>query len=382
MPKKKSPPQLKVVFDTSVLYTQVAYDLLRPEIKKLISANSQHGDLSVQWCIPDIVIKERKYQMEQKANELLPSIQKLERLLGHNLNITSEILKDRVEKAIQNQIDEIGVHVIPLNTQDVDWKRLIDDAVARRPPFQAGEKEKGFRDAILANTFLQLVADSPTTTSVCRLVLVTDDGLLYEFVEESTRKYANVRILADLNELEGLINTLVSTVTEEFVKDIKEKVQLYFFEKKNENTFYYKDKIRQKIREEYGMELERTPSKDLIRENGTWYIGAPAFMRKERQRLYWMTLIKVKAKLYKYVYAEPSIEQAPESAVGGLDAVQYMIDKVSGFVVSTDVTRRSEAGAGDTKFQVYWSVNLSQNKRLTLPRIEKIEHAGTDWKTF
>jgi len=90
--KKKSKPKLLVVFDTSVLFNSVAYDLVRSEVRQLIEMNSQHSDLSVKWYLPNIVIDERRYQMQGKAFQLLLSIEKLEKLLGHNLNITKEPL--------------------------------------------------------------------------------------------------------------------------------------------------------------------------------------------------------------------------------------------------------------------------------------------------
>jgi len=61
--KKKAKPELKVVFDTSVLFSQVAYDLVRSEVRQLIEDNSQHVDLSIRWYLPDIVVAERRYQM-------------------------------------------------------------------------------------------------------------------------------------------------------------------------------------------------------------------------------------------------------------------------------------------------------------------------------
>ena len=60
---KKRIPRLLVVFDTNVLYTQVASDLVRAEVQKIIEENSNHPDLIIEWYLPDIVIGERKYQM-------------------------------------------------------------------------------------------------------------------------------------------------------------------------------------------------------------------------------------------------------------------------------------------------------------------------------
>ena len=65
--KKKSKPELRVVFDTSVLYSQVASDLVRSEVRELIEHNSGHADLKKDWYLPNIVIDERRYQMQQKA---------------------------------------------------------------------------------------------------------------------------------------------------------------------------------------------------------------------------------------------------------------------------------------------------------------------------
>ncbi len=53
--------------------------------------------------------------MLNHAYELLPSVQKLERLLGHNLNITAEILRQRVQDTIDRQVEELGIKIIPVD---------------------------------------------------------------------------------------------------------------------------------------------------------------------------------------------------------------------------------------------------------------------------
>src|SRR6266851_5888210 len=56
-------------------------------------------------------------QMLNHAYELLPSVQKLERLLGHNLNITAEILRQRVQDTIDRQVEELGIKIIRAQLQ-------------------------------------------------------------------------------------------------------------------------------------------------------------------------------------------------------------------------------------------------------------------------
>ncbi|MHB8392609.1 MAG: PIN domain-containing protein, partial [Acidobacteriaceae bacterium] len=198
--KASSTPKLKVVFDTSVLYTQVAYDFARKEIAQLIGANSKHPDLTIQWLVPKVVVDERRHQMRLKALDLFPSIEKLEKLLGHNLNITQDILFERIDHAIQNQLGKLSISEILLDTTTVDWNALIQRAVNRQPPFEGGGKEKGFRDSLIAESFLQIVSLSPVTPSVCRLAIISDDQLLRDYVTESTKAAKNVRVLSSTDE--------------------------------------------------------------------------------------------------------------------------------------------------------------------------------------
>src|ERR1035437_4801521 len=96
---KKNIPRLLVVFDTNALFTQAASDLVLPDIKRIVKDNSNHPDLSIEWCLPEVVIGERTYQMMGKAKELLPNMKKLEKLLGHNFAIDEDTLELHVNKA-------------------------------------------------------------------------------------------------------------------------------------------------------------------------------------------------------------------------------------------------------------------------------------------
>ncbi len=310
--KRKTRRELKVIFDTSILFTRIADDLTRPDVRQLIEKNSSHPDLALSWYLPRVVVDERQYQMQQRALELLPNLEKLERLLGHKLNITPNILATRVEAAINDQIEKMSITVLDLDTNAVDWPTVITRAVRRDPPFEAGNTEKGFRDCLIAQTFFQLVRDSPTTPGHCGLAVVTSDERLAEYVREGTDEARNVRVLGSVDDLESLINTLVSQVTEEFVSDLKSRVKTFFFEKEKESSLYYKQGLRDKLREAFGHELEAVRNEGEHRTNGTWRIAAPVFNRKERQRTYWITPITVDAKLFKY--QDPTVLTSSEPA--------------------------------------------------------------------
>jgi len=378
--KKKSKPELRVVFDTSVLFTQVASDLIRGEVKEIIEQNKDHHDLKISWYLPTIVIDERRYQMEQKAFELLPAINKLERLLGHNLNITEDILRIRVNEIVERQMIDLGVSSLKLDSSSVEWDSIIHRAAFRHPPFDPGDKEKGFRDSLIAQSFIQLLSNSPSTPSVCRLAIVANDDLLSQYVQESTKENKNVRILKSISELESLINTLVSEVTEEFINEIKENAKNFFFSKGDESSLYYKEKIGDKIRELYGQELNTVPTSWVFRENGTWWIEEPVFIKKDRQRTFWLTNINIDAKLYKYEITR----QQPAGVLGRLTAETLGVEQKSspslglGGLLDNSL-EKVEMGSGTTKIEVAWNVNITQTRKLTSPSIDNIKFVSTDW---
>lgn len=410
--KKKAKPELRVVFDTSILFTLVASDLLKESVAKLILENSNHADLQLSWYLPQMVIDERRYQMTEKARELLPSIQKLERLLGHNLSITEDILDLRVNEAIERNLKELGLTTLDLDVQKTDWHEIIRRSVNREQPFQPGEKEKGFRDSIIAESFIQLVEQSPSTQSVCRLAIISNDSLLSDFIRERTKDASNVRVLSDLSELESLINTLVSEATEEFIAEISEKAESYFFDQDNDASLYYKEGIRKKIEEEFADELASVPSEATRRKGGTWWIGAPVFVKKKQQRTFWTNTIRVDGVAIKYesqpqlpgvlttdtptVYLPPTSLRSfipPNPTTGVLPS--SLTDNALGSIMTgggadsrmvgglrsifSPPPKRVEVASGKTRFEVHWSINYTQTKKLTTPKIESIKCIGTTW---
>jgi predicted nucleic acid-binding protein len=414
--EKKSKPTLKVVFETSALYTKISYDLIKNEVRKLIEANSKHNDLNIEWYMPSVVIGEREYQMQRGAYDLLPSVSTLEKLLGNSLNINKKILDRQIEDAIKTQLSELNISILNIDISKVDWNELINRSVYRQLPFEI-EKEKGFRDSLIAETFIQLVHNSPVTPSVCRLAIMTADRLLTAYIKEKTAEVKNVRILSTVSELESLINTLVSQVTEEFVSVIKEKVDNFFFEnKENKACLYYREGIRKKITEQFSSELNSTPREELIRENGTWFIGKPVFIKKTKQRTYWVTQIKVEAKLSKYEYSGQNISAtgllsgsgtsgtSDSLATGRLSSIWNELyhseapskvkippDKISEILnrpiesltmrlpALTQATKKVDVTTGYSLYEIHWSVNITQTKKLTKPKIENIQFIVTKW---
>jgi len=415
----KKPPELKIVLDTSAIFTGSASDLLKAEVVDAIHNNASFPDLTVTWHLPEMVVQERQYQMIRKALELLPAVDKLERLLGHKLNITPEIVKTRVEEAINAQVKSLNISVRPLDTAAVKWDSLMRAAAFREPPFDPGEKEKGFRDAIVAETFGQVLADSPVTPSVCRVALVAVDTLLANTVRQRTREAANVRVLETLDELTGLINTLVAAVDEEFVAQLAPKAQKYFFLPQEETTLYYSQKVDEKLRVKFKAELEALPSGAASRRDTKWVIAAPRFVKKERQRVFWVTRVTIEVTAFAPLKINvPSATAGPVISLKGLGASGQTRSKPSltdldftgwgsspvlagsgesGFALSPTLAGSAESpfemtwlwrsggqgrviARGTTIFEIDWSAVVSTARSLKGGRVDGLRFVETLWE--
>lgn len=105
--KTTKKPEVRIVLDTNALFSGSCSDLVNEKTRDFIKENSSFSDVTTSWYMPEVVISERAYQMRSRGLDLLPSVHKLERLLGHNLAITGDILALRVQEAIKRQMDEL-----------------------------------------------------------------------------------------------------------------------------------------------------------------------------------------------------------------------------------------------------------------------------------
>jgi hypothetical protein len=401
--------QLKVVFDTNALYVTPtslgsASDLVRPEIASLIS-EPKYPDLDICWYLPEVVRHERQYQMRTEALKLRRAIDKIERLLGHNLLLPDQTLLDHVGTKIEEAKAKLGLQELTLDHTSVDWRAIIHAAEYRIPPFEAGEREKGFRDAIVAESFLQLLASSPKTPAVCRVVLVTSDTLLSQAVNARIAEVPNAHVLSNIEELKGLINTIVSNAGEEFISQLKPKAaKLFFVSADDKNTLYFKENITEKLKDKFRSLLEALPEGTAFRRNSTWYINNPNFSRKEGRHIFWTSRIEIEVEagtlsieedkpgsislstlgrpVTQYSFPLPQAnsfanlsELATANLSTGIDWTQYATRFVnSGFAGPSE--RRVVTQKGRDVFEVLWSTDVTMAKELKKPSVVDIVHIG------
>jgi hypothetical protein len=376
MSPKKLKRELRIIFDTNVVFIGTANDLLRKEITDVIDSYSTLPDLEIKWYLPETVIEERTFQMIKKGKELLPSIAKLERLLGHNLNITQDIIISRIRETVSKQIITNNLNIIKIEPLKIDWSQLINKSLYRLPPFEDNEKEKGFRDALIVECIKHLIDVSPITSNICRIIFITNDQLLTEAVNERFNQNSNFRTLASIEELISLINILTAEIKEELINSISGTAGNLFFIKDDESSLYYKEKIYNTISEKYSQELKLLPESASRREDKTWYISKPGFVKKLKQRIHWKTVIEIEVKTFHKAYS-------PSPTPGPLDFLSTTNQSPSVetiFAKALASMKEEMFKEGRTKFEIQWSVTLTTKKQLINPKIDQINYVETIWK--
>jgi|AntDeeMinimDraft_5_1070356.scaffolds.fasta_scaffold00069_19 hypothetical protein len=389
MPSDSRKLRVEVVFDTNALFSGSCSNLVSKATRDLIERHSDHPDIHVNWHLPKSVINERQYQMLRKASDLLPSVEKLEALLGHNLGINNEILNDRIVAAIERDKSALGLNSLDPEYNSIDWSDIERRSAFRHPPFDSSAAEKGFRDALIAEAFRQLQSKCPKTRKSCRLVLITNDKNLSAYVEEMNTTHHNLHLLEGLEDCDSLLNTIASDVTVEFIESIQDAASGLFFTKDDESTVYYNEEIFGKIKSTYSSALKELPDGATSRKNGTVYIGVPRFHGKSGQTVTWSTPVTVEAVAYRRVStSRPGFGGNDESASDTPLSQALSSDERpdprqwSGLLSMLEKnldTRKEEVAQGRTKFHVIWSVTVTTHKKLRNPKIERIDYAGTEW---
>ena len=198
-----------IVLDTNSLFTDAEDKLLASNISRFILEDTKHLGLQIIWHLPDVVKGERKRQMLERASILVAKLGKLEALLGTPLGIDPATLEKKVDEAIAKQIKHHNLEELRADNSKIDWDQLIQNSVERNAPFSQST-EKGFRDAIILESFFQLIGSQSGTT--WRAFLVSNDDRMTEAAEQRIKtQFAST--VADLDELKSAINAIPAHVS-------------------------------------------------------------------------------------------------------------------------------------------------------------------------
>ena len=365
---------MHVVLDTNALFTEMASDLVSAKTAQMILDNKNHLDLEVEWYLPITVIEERAFQMRKAASRHLPALSKVEKILGHNLGINQNTLDGRIDSIINENLSSLGINVLKIDLDKVDWNELINRAHKRLPPFEL-DNEKGFRDALIAESFLQLVAGSPKNSASCRLIMITNDNLLSTSLVARLEKSQNAKVLSDLEDLKELINTLASAIDEAEISRLQQKAKPLFFKGDGINRgLYYSQNIFDRVQSEFAATFDELPEDSDLRESGGIVIAGPRFVKKNGQRLHWVSRIIFKFKTF---VSEPPEAQGGLMQLANKGLFETKNPNMNSLPSLLRLGARRQMHIGTSNFDVEWSVTVDSKSKLSRSTIDQINFVGT-----
>lgn len=315
-PRKRK--MLHVVFDTNAIFTKTPEELVSADAARAIREHSRHGDLDVKWIIPAIVRKEREYQMHREFRTVLGSARRAAVLFNEPWDLSDDKVRAAIAAAIEKQAAQLNVVFRDCDAGRVDWVSMMHASAFRLPPFEAGQTEKGFRDAIVCETYCQVVGDLVGGDTA---VLVTSDNLITQALKE---RIPGVRLLSDMSALRDEINLRVSNVDAPTAAEIEGKAAKVFYDFSDTDatgTLWARANLYEQIWAKFGDHIRAVPA------GYTWKleqqeIHGTRLARKEGNQLFLITTFVVKSTR---TYWQPDtppppagILEPPKSGLAGL----------------------------------------------------------------
>jgi len=252
--KRKRPPSHVLIPDTNILWHEKKDSCASPEFNDFWDDYSAKYDIEL--VLPDVVRGELLYQHTSSALITLNRINtQFENLSNYaNKSYSHRVQPQRVRNDIETKFDSwlstINAEVAETPINIIDWRRLINDAVWRISPFteeKDKKNEKGFRDAIILETVVDLAKTKPDTN----IAFVTNDS---DLLSATNRRLSDNKYLSfyeTLDEFASFLRLLDEKFTNEFIQAIQKRARLRFFNPKDQTCLLYKERIISNIREQF-----------------------------------------------------------------------------------------------------------------------------------
>lgn len=412
MPPKKKRKVLHVLFDTNAILADGFENLISKKAADAIREHSKHGDLDIVWLVPEIVRFEREYQMRDQFRDVLKPTKRVEQLLGADWGISQET----IESAIASRIDQqLAAHKIVVRTCDatlVNLNQIVRDAAFRTAPFEPGKTEKGFRDAIICETFYQL-ANSLSSHETA--VLVSNDKPAQRAV---IARLPAARVLEDIEGLLNEINLRVGNVdaqTASLIESKASKLMLDFSNNSDPTALWNREKLYAAIWAKFQKEINDYwgNSNATVAEQ---FLAPTRLVKKEGTRVFFSSLYTANGQATTWV-PDPSPDKQPISGgllgtgtrsdpvdidhmpLSSLTSANPLAESGSGYTIYTTPFRRSiitplttpinwnatttllteplrghweTASVAAANVSILWSATLSKQMRLTRAKIDDL----------
>lgn len=247
------PDKVCLFFDTSSIYPGSEEDsFLSSRIKDYANLrDSVPYELFI--YVPDIALKERRFQLRKKAIKKWDSAADSLQFLCQKPPLTREDAIQKICTNLETEIKTLGIDIIPLENSKIDIESICTDSIERKPPFSING-EKGFRDALILESITQYIATLPTTTKECHAIIICNDKLLLKAIEERGLPLG-VELIPSHGEALNRLVALGQGMKYSMIQNILLKADELFMGRDFKSGLFCDNKLQEKISEEFGEKI-------------------------------------------------------------------------------------------------------------------------------
>jgi hypothetical protein len=242
--KKEIVPHL-VFVDTSILWHEDKSHIVDPAFDDFWDEYSR--DFKMELVVPEVVKGEILFQHStsaiksmERATECIKKVCKITKKT-YSHRITETGIKKGVAKRFEAWLSSKGGVIAPTPFSKIDWKDMVERAIWRKPPFpydpRKTEIEKGFRDAVIAET---VVYTAGKDSRKIRRIFLCKDELLGD---TGVAKLKWLETYESIDDFRSYLKLTKEKLEDKFITSILKKASLKFWSKLDPKCLYNRENI-------------------------------------------------------------------------------------------------------------------------------------------
>lgn len=299
--RKGTPTPHVVIPDTSILWHKDKALAVTPDFDVFWNEHSPHVQLEL--VVPSVVRGELLFQQctsasksLQQANEhLSKACQVID--ASYPTKLTPEKIRQHTEEKVDAWIASLKGRVAPTPFAAIDWQRLCEAAVWREAPFEMdaknSENEKGFRDALILETVLDVSKQDQRQVNIAFLC---NDSLLRTTAAQRLKGDVRFACYESVGDFASYLKLTREKLDKEFIKQIVLRAAEKFYTKDDPNCLWLKERMWERIpkEQEERLKLDSETLGWLWEAEGPhhWRVSGPEFQKITPERTYhWKTVV-------------------------------------------------------------------------------------------
>jgi hypothetical protein len=357
--------------DTNCLLNREGPTLISSTFAETYDSLAKQGDINLilSRVVRDELLARKKAQSKAYAEEVRSTTQKLRTITGAELPSipNDEEVFESIDLKFATWCLERKVDIIEVPIEAIEWRKIVDDAINRAPPFEAikyNEKstEKGFRDRLILETLLFF-----DLTAFDWIFFVTADQLLIKAAALAFEDRPKVRIVKTIGECANQIELRRNEKVDEFINALKP--DQIFYSEDDPKCLWVEFRLAHSYRQELDAQLEKTVGMSVGAYDGALVFGANSLVAPiGRERIF---------------LGDSIIEEVPKET-GDLSRWKTEVFVVSAFPVDPErsTSQLHEKFAFRLKATVVfkWTARIENNGLLHDAKLSNVWIAAYNWE--